>query len=226
MIMDLNLIKIILALFVLLLASMQDIKTRKASNYFWLFLLVLSVLYLFLNFNKTYLTYLLISFGFIFPLSYLFYFFNFFGGADAKALMVLSLLFPVYPNYFNPVYGDATVFTFTVLLNSLIISLIYPLALFLFNLIRGDTDKLSKMFIGLKKPVKEVNEKDKILKESKLFSSIKNRSKLLKEKDYVWISPKIPFIASIFGGYLVAIFIGDLLYLVLAFFNIGYLMLM
>ncbi|WP_255169422.1 A24 family peptidase C-terminal domain-containing protein [Natrononativus amylolyticus] len=96
-----------------------------------------------------------ISLGFVVPLAYLFWWFGGFGGADAKALMVLALLFPTVPRY---VVGDATApltvhplgeagaFSLTILTNAVLVGAAIPLALAIRNALAGRIAPV--MFVG------------------------------------------------------------------------------
>ncbi|MFC3959759.1 prepilin peptidase [Halovivax cerinus] len=84
------------------------------------------------------------SVGFVVPLAYLFWWFGGFGGADAKALLVLALLFPVTPSYavgdwmFPLVGGDQLLpFSLAILGNGVLVGLAIPVALGLRNALAG-----------------------------------------------------------------------------------------
>jgi len=79
---------------------------------------------------------------------YLFAVLNLFGGADAWALMFISLTIPLFP--FIPLagYPPLAFFPFTVLVNAVIFNLIAPIALFILNLYRGNRAPLLYLFLG------------------------------------------------------------------------------
>ena len=79
---------------------------------------------------------------------YLFAAFHLFGGADAWALMFISLTIPLFP--FTPLagYPPLAFFPFTVLINAVIFNLIAPVALFIMNLYRGNRAPLLYLFLG------------------------------------------------------------------------------
>jgi len=81
-------------------------------------------------------------------LFYLFAFFHLFGGADAWALIFISLTVPLFP--FTPLagYPPLAFFPFTVLINAVIFNLVVPIALFIMNLYRGNKAPLLYRFIG------------------------------------------------------------------------------
>lgn len=79
---------------------------------------------------------------------YLFAVFHLFGGADAWALMFISLTIPFFP--FTPLagYPPLAFFPFTVLVNAVIFNLIAPIALFILNMYRGNRAPLLYLFLG------------------------------------------------------------------------------
>jgi len=92
----------------------------------------------------------LISIGFIIPLSYLFWLMGGFGGADAKAFMVIALLFPTYPEYTLSQFGvegtlatlpvvqtTVGVFSLTILSNTVLAGAAYPVLLAVKNAVSG-----------------------------------------------------------------------------------------
>ncbi|WP_254864450.1 prepilin peptidase [Halovivax gelatinilyticus] len=85
-----------------------------------------------------------LSLGFVVPLAYLFWWFGGFGGADAKALLVLALLFPVVPSYaigglsFPLAGGDELLpFSLSILANGVLVGLAIPVALAIRNALAG-----------------------------------------------------------------------------------------
>ncbi|MDD4748846.1 MAG: A24 family peptidase C-terminal domain-containing protein [Methanosarcinaceae archaeon] len=140
----------------LLYASYSDLKHRKVSNRVWkgmLAALFVFVLYEASHGGLPYIVQLSYSFFVIFILGYLFFCLGFFGGADAKALIVLSLLIPVYPDiqllskHFPllglPFHG---LFAFTVFENALLFTACVPFGLFFYNLLHFSKDMLSRPF--------------------------------------------------------------------------------
>lgn len=93
-----------------------------------------------------------ISLGIVVPLAYLFWWFGGFGGADAKALLVLAVLFPTVPEY---IVGSWTLplttaplgtFSLTILTNAVLVAIVIPLALAIRNAAAGRIAPI--MFIG------------------------------------------------------------------------------
>jgi preflagellin peptidase FlaK len=134
-------------------AAYRDVKTRRVPNRAWVPLVALGVLALALDFSGGFptdpferqLVYVRVgvSVGVVAPLGYVFYRIGGFGGADAKAVLVLALLFPLYPVYYLPFdafpvhRATLGVFSLTVFTNTVVVGVCYPLALALANLLRG-----------------------------------------------------------------------------------------
>jgi archaeal preflagellin peptidase FlaK len=79
---------------------------------------------------------------------YLFGILQLFGGADAWALMFVTLVVPLFP--FEPLAGYPAVpfFPFTVLVNAVIFNLIAPASLFFMNLIKRNKAPWPYLFLG------------------------------------------------------------------------------
>ncbi len=151
------------------------------------------------------------------------------GGADAKALVCLTLLFPLYP---QPVLGhilpEYISFTFPFFINTLLLgalfSLSVPVFLFIMNASRGDA-ALPMMFLGYRKKPEDVMIEKEWLMEypaedgtparlRKLGSSDdENMLKMVKSSGWktVWVSPKIPFIVPLSIGLVFTLLFGNIL---------------
>lgn len=158
-----------------------------------------------------------------------------FGGADVKAMISISLLFPAFPSLsiFHlslPVMQVPPVdlFLLSMLTNSLLIALVSPLSLFCYNISRGTFSPL--MFIGYKvelprlrskkhfKFMHELVEKGSELQERYVWGGVEPteevfhrlealaRTKGLKK---VWITPELPFIVYLTAGFFTAVIYGD-----------------
>lgn len=94
-----------------------------------------------------------ISIGLIAPLGYLFHRFGAFGGADAKAVIVIAIAYPTYPvialagTELPLVHAPTGVFSLTVLVNAVLLGLCYPLGIAARNAIGGRFR--ATMFFGL-----------------------------------------------------------------------------
>jgi len=184
------------------------------------------------------------------------------GGADAKGMMVLTLLVPFHPEiamfplWEADVRAVELIFTFPVaiLTMSVIAFAFLPVGMIIYNLARGDFGKA--MFFGYKMPIKEIPGKHVWLMDQPLYKpdptiklmtmvgeaagigtwlreqSYTGKRKLIifpKRKtpdqmavdlkilekegvDRVWITPKIPFMVGMLGGYVIAFLGGNLLF--------------
>jgi preflagellin peptidase FlaK len=145
-------------------AAYTDVRTRRIPNRVWPPLFVAGVVLLVLTMQRALapgapyasvaLPAAVISLGVVAPVAYLFWLFGGFGGADAKALLVLSLLFPIYPAYevagvLFPLPGNENAlgsFAFTILTNTVLAGVLYPLALSVRNAANGEF--ALPMFLG------------------------------------------------------------------------------
>lgn len=143
----------------LLYSSYLDFKTRRVPNRVWeLMLLSLSgfLLYETVNGGMFFLFQLVFSFFSSFFLACLLFKIKIFGGADAKALMVIGTLFPVYPvlefyGYNFPLLGvpPAGFFALTVLESAFLLTTVVPLGLFCYNLLHFTPNMLKKPYYML-----------------------------------------------------------------------------
>ncbi|SEO61663.1 preflagellin peptidase FlaK [Halogranum amylolyticum] len=143
-------------------AAYRDVQTRRLPNALWYPLALLGVGVLLWDVaarwplsgvtDRLFLIRVAFSLGFVVPLSYAFWWLGGFGGADAKALMTLAVVFPTFPTYtvgtlrmplVEPLLG---VFSMTVLTNTVVVALAYPLGLLVRNLLTGDVAPV--MFLG------------------------------------------------------------------------------
>ena len=157
-------------------AALRDVRTRRVPNRVWLPLVVAGVVALawdavLVAGGRRWPLFAVrvgLSLGLVAPLGYLFWRLGGFGGADAKAVMSLALLLPANPRYYPPGATDAAatvlplqpaplgVFSLTILSNTVLVGLAYPLVLALRNLPRGELTPA--MFIGRPVAVAEIVE--------------------------------------------------------------------
>lgn len=155
------------------------------------------------------------------------------GGADAKALMALGLLAPLplmlsetVPPLASPVPG-----AFAVLSNSLLLFLAIPLAFLVWNAAHGHL-RFPHLVLGVKRraadvqrghawPMELVDAEGK--RTTRLFAS-RMSSQEVEEAfervqalgdEKVWVSPKIPFMIPLLGGFVLAFLVGDVLQAIL-----------
>jgi len=148
----LNILRIAICVVILAYSCVTDWKTRRAPNELWYILggigLILGIFELYMTgFDQFVLFSWILDFVFVFVLVYfLYYFFGYFGmvglgGADAKALIAIALMFPYYPTIsigsldLPLVYSfRSVIFGFTVFGNALALNLVVPIAIFIYNL--------------------------------------------------------------------------------------------
>jgi len=152
------------------------------------------------------------------------------GGADAKALIALSLLFPVYPMIGDlpliPISNDLFMlifpFSLLILFNAAIISLVVPLSLLVYNLARHDI-KFPAMLLGYKVTMGEAKKKFVWPMERVENGSLKfvyfpkedeENEKILSDlaalgMSRIWVTPKIPFLIFLTAGLIISALVGN-----------------
>jgi len=160
------------------------------------------------------------------------------GGADAKAFISMAILFPVYPVIQNlPLITYpaniienvqmAYPFTFLILMNAAIISVIaVSLGLFFKNIVRGDRG-FPEMFMGYRMDIDDISKSfvwpmEKIIDgghvlvlKPKRKDDVKEELAILKEQGLtrIWVNPKVPFIIPMLLGIIFSVVIGNLIVL-------------
>jgi preflagellin peptidase FlaK len=144
-------------------AAVRDIHTRRVPNRAWLPVVALGAALLAWDLwtllggthpldTDVFALRVAVSLGVVAPLGALFWRFGAFGGADAKALAALCLLFPSVPTYrlFDsltlPLAGTSGVFSLTVLTNAALVGGTIPFVLFARNALAGRVRGVS--FLG------------------------------------------------------------------------------
>jgi preflagellin peptidase FlaK len=170
----------------LVYGSYSDVRTREVSDVVWVVMAVFGVFFACVELHMGSLSlfqlFKSVIVGAIF--AFLLYILNF-GGADVKAIISLSLLFPNSP-FFSafhlslPLRGvpPLDIFVLSMLTNTLLIAISAPFSLFLYNLFRRNFSPL--MFLGYKGEIFQLRKK----KNYKLMHEIEEEeSKKLK---YIW----------------------------------------
>ena len=135
-------------------AAWRDVKVRRVPSRTWYPVVVLGAVLLVwdavghLSFasaaDALFFVRVGISLLLVAPIAYLFWRLGGFGGADAKALIAISVLLPTFPTYFFPgfalpvVVTTLGVFSMTVLTNTVVLAVAYPLGLLVRNLADGE----------------------------------------------------------------------------------------
>ncbi|MDI9645347.1 MAG: A24 family peptidase C-terminal domain-containing protein [Archaeoglobales archaeon] len=234
----LHLAKFAIVLSFLLYACWLDIKSRTVPNKVWKFMLIFAAPITFIE-MASYVTsfpYLLITVSFAIltiALAYVLYALGAYGGADAKAIMCLAILFPVYPKFsIFPILDSISFnFGFASLANSVLAAPILMAFMFFRNLTKEGISEMKKsplyFFVGYRVDVDsiprfhnllEVVDEGKIKRlkrgieaNDELINAIKN-SKIQK----IWVTPALPFIVFITAGYVLAFFVGDVLFYIVS----------
>ncbi len=152
-----------------------------------------------------------------------------YGGADAKAVMVLAILVPYYPviegitNYGGTsemidAMGYLFPFTLVVLLNSSLILIFLPVFYLILNLKRGHIG-FPRMFFGYKTEVKRARKS--FVWPMEYLEGGKRKIRLMprgtekeiydsfQEEELIWVTPKIPFIVPMCVGFVVSFLVGN-----------------
>ncbi len=223
-------VKVILTALVLIKASFHDLREREVPDELWILMIVFglvldAVQYLVRPFN---IVFALIQFVLIFLLANFMFYVAGFGGADAKALIALSVVFPTYPKIGGlPVLNTGLgVFAFTVLSNSVIVAPLLVLILFVRNL-REDNGRLVYRFIGVRVDadripkfhnlLEYVDDSWNVVRVVRGVEPDEEMLRRLKEAkrrgilDRVWVTPALPFLVFMTAGFFVAVLFGDVL---------------
>ena len=151
------------------------------------------------------------------------------GGADVKAIMTIGLVAPFTISFSEEPLMAFEIrgfpYPFVIFMNSLLLYLLIPLGLALYNLFKGNIEKpYFQIFFGTKMPVKEarksfvwpmqqvVGDKAIMVAFVKHKSDSESQWDKLEEKGITnpWITFKIPYIIPLTLAFFVSAFFGDL----------------
>lgn len=239
-----DILKIIFCTPFLLYSCYTDMKTRRVVNRVWVIMLyggALFVIYDIITKGVEYLPRLLISAGFIFVFVYILFRFGTFGGADAKSLIVLSIIMPAYPSlhvlgYSFPLKEPLIdLFALGIFSNAVLLTIIVPLGLAMINLVKMGyhIDKPLFIFIGYKTRISELAgrhvrlihdyevingavqtrfKRGGVDIDEEIISKLKSLSKRGLIEDDIWVTPSLPFMIPITAGFFVAVLYGDMIF--------------
>ncbi|MBO8179038.1 MAG: prepilin peptidase [Archaeoglobus sp.] len=231
----LDLIKFLIVLGFLLYACKLDLESRIIPNRVWKYMLLVSLPIT--GYQLVTSDYLMIHYmvaGFfvlmVIALSYALYLIGAYGGADAKAIMCLAVIFPFYPTFNGfPMLNQGFSFAFSTLANSVIAAPLLLIFMFFRNLVRegwrGLRGNVLYYFTGYRADVKNLPKFHNLLEfvdENGEFKRVRRAvepdermlERLRKSGvEKVWVTPALPFLIFITAGYIVAFIFGDLLYL-------------
>ncbi|MEA2089471.1 MAG: A24 family peptidase, partial [Thermoproteota archaeon] len=133
-------VRVALSLAFLFYASWSDFKTREVTNLVWMIFAPVGFVLTFMHFVLFNSSNLLLLWGvpflFTFALSVALFYGGAFGGADAKALICLSIVLPVYPENLLKAWSDLPlIFPVTVFTNAVLLAAFTTLYILLHNLL-------------------------------------------------------------------------------------------
>ena len=228
----LDIVRLVAGISILSYASYTDMKTRQASNLLWILMgsigaILLVIQYFEVGFeNPYYLLFIPFMIGLFFA------FFQLrliFGGADAKALMAISILAPLEPSIYQfPIWkGSPMPFSWSIFSNSIILFLFIPLGFLIFNIAKRNV-KFPYALLGYKMNIEKAREKfvwplEKIVDGQRKFTYMPKEYDVDDEFeefekngiDEVWVTPKIPFMIPLLIGFVFAFIFGDILFYII-----------
>ena len=172
----------------------------------------------------------ILSISILMILMYVWYYFGpTIGGADVKAIMTIGLVAPFTISFSEEPLMAFEIrgfpYPFVIFMNSLLLYLLIPLGLALYNLVKGNIEKpYFQIFFGTKMPVKDarksfvwpmqqvVGDKAIMVAFVKHKSDSESQWDKLEEKGITnpWITFKIPYIIPLTLAFFVSAFFGDL----------------
>ena len=219
---ELNQLRIILALGMLGYASYTDVVKREISDYVWVIFGILAAVMLIFEPN---LTESLVNIGIsliVVPVAIIIWRIGLFGGADAFAIIVLAALVP------QITLSEGTVTPFTILTNAVLIS-ISPLFFNFFrnmielakknNIFEGFNEPTSKRIMAMFLGYRAKNPKFGFSIEKKAGKH-KKLNLVLHHAEYAefcdtpntWITPGVPYLLFITTGFIVQLLYGDVIF--------------
>ena len=236
---EIRVIRFFIVFAFLIYACKLDIESRIVPNMVWKWMLVavlpltVAEIYLIRDLISTYvILFAMLQLLVVFALSYAFYLLRAFGGADAKALICLALIFPFYPTVdglplLNTGFG---IFAFATLSNSVIAAPAIAFMYFIRNLIREGIGEFRfsplYYFVGVRVDssripkhhylLEYIDENGKVVRVKRAVEPDDELLERVKKLDKVWVTPALPFLVFITVGYTMAALIGDIIYTVVS----------
>ncbi|NWG09904.1 MAG: prepilin peptidase [Nitrososphaerales archaeon] len=210
-------------------ASYSDWRTREVTDKLWVLFSLVGIAFIIIELSPSFylssLILILVSILLTFLISFILYYFGFFGGADMKALIVASLLIPVYypQHYLHPFLS------ITSLTNGVFLTITLPAIFLTINVTRIVIGK--KIFMGFegerlwkKILVCFLGYRTSRVEKGQFFMSLEKtidgkrsfRISLLKDEEFIsgqdlWVTPGIPLLIFITLGFLSTVIFGDFL---------------
>jgi len=226
--MDLDPVRLIVGMAILLYASYTDFKQREAENFLWLIMGGFGVL--FMAFAGYDLGLVAISILLTIPMAIVLVFAGM-GGADAKALLAIAVLTPLIPHmkigielplWTAPVELP---FSIIVLINALLLFLGIPLMFLLLNAARGDLE-FPAALLGYKMRACDIGTSfvwpmEKMVEEKRVKTILPQKDVDISTfgDEVIWVTPKVPFLIPLTVGYAISFIFGDILFWIISFFT-------
>jgi preflagellin peptidase FlaK len=230
-------VKLAVCMLILLYACYLDIKERSVTNVLWLIMIAVGIPFAIYDIIiSDILIAFIYSLAFTFALAYTFFKLNFFGGADAKCLIAISILIPTTSiSYPFP-------FAITTLFNAAILSLTAPVFLFLYNMLPVSVKRQDFVtsFVGYKVPIADLentrnlrlvhlyNVEEGELKKKHIFGGAAIDEEIIEElKGYqeqgkidgeILVTPELPFMLFITAGFFISLLYGNLIFHIMPYF--------
>ncbi len=130
-----DLVRVIVVLPIFSYASYRDLKERRVERQVWYPIVFVGFCMMLLDFflgRSVLIGIFSVILGLV--LGYGFYYLGAFGGADKYALVSLGVVFPFYPSILGFPVLDGSLFLVSILGNTILVGVLYPLKLFLENI--------------------------------------------------------------------------------------------
>ncbi|MEM1550234.1 MAG: A24 family peptidase C-terminal domain-containing protein [Candidatus Methanomethylicia archaeon] len=181
-------IRYIVAIICFSLASLQDLKSREICDWIWIIMVAMGIPLLIyeatIKWMTIWMNLMVISILFSITIGLLTYKLDFFGGADSKAIIALSILMPIMPEEIAIKLGTHNIIPVSTFNNSMLISImpaIYLLMKNVYRIIIGEN-----IFQGL--------EEESILKKLlAMATGYRIELKKLREKKFVYPIEELNF---------------------------------
>ncbi len=235
-----DLLKFSIVLAFLLYSCKLDIDSRIVPNRVWKYMLAATIpivafqLLTLPKYPEIYYLVVLFQVIMVITLAYILYYIGAYGGADAKAIMCLAIIFPFYPRFdglplLNMGFGS---FAFSTLANSVLAAPALLLGMFIRNLfvegVKGLKGNLLYYMTGYRVKVDRIPKFHNLLeyvdengKFRRVRRAVEPDDAMLRRLQKsgikaVWVTPALPFLVFITAGYIIAFTVGDLLYFIIS----------
>ena len=173
---DIGMMRILACIPFLLYACHSDLKNRRVSNQVWLPMIGIGVVLALLDFiDRGFISFLNLGLSVMLISAFVYVLFKMgaFGGADAKAIISLSIVVPTFHSirlfeHSIPLAGipPLNLFAFSTFGNALILTSVIPFSIFIYNLVHLNRDELLEkpayLFLGYKSKISELKNRQHI----------------------------------------------------------------